>query len=505
MADLASLVRSSINRAFPSLVSRSEIIDQLPSPERNNPIEVVTGVHQCGKTSCLFLMMQKLVLGGFPAKRIFYFNFDDLRLFPIYNDVVLQVIEEYWRQVPLAREKGCYLFLDDIHVVPGWANVLQEIAENELVTLVVAGSSLEISSDTSLNDTREEPSPSNMENRDEGSEASDTNGQRATFRIRELFPLSFREFCIFQGQNLSEPSESMSPQTRTRLERLFGRYLEEGGFPDVQKRSREEQIEKLQSIVRDIVAQEMTSRLGREDVGLAMQFALDGLRNSASSFSLNKTVESFRRLGYKVYWEKADKIFSLLQDASLLLRIDEHAATTKTQSTSVPKVYSVDPGVIFAISQDDADEVERRFETAIYLELRKQLVNLPSMRLTSYSVPKASKHKVDFFLADGDTGKPIGLIQACSSLKSELKRQNEVDSLDAAMKVTGLREGTIVTMHEEETIHVEHGEIHVVPAWKWSLSPDVCAFDGCHTKEPITMSDEEVREARLKERYGADA
>ena len=31
------------------------------------------------------------------------------------------------------------------------------------------------------------------------------------------------------------------------------------------------------------------------------------------------------------------------------------------------------------------------------------------------------------------------------------------------------------------------------------------AFDQVHTKRPLTMSDEELREARLKDRYGFDA
>lgn len=38
---------------------------------------------------------------------------------------------------------------------------------------------------------------------------------------------------------------------------------------------------------------------------------------------------------------------------------------------------------------------------------------------------------------------------------------------------------------------------------------DVCAriaaFDACHTLEPLTMTDDEVREERLGSRYGLDA
>ena len=33
----------------------------------------------------------------------------------------------------------------------------------------------------------------------------------------------------------------------------------------------------------------------------------------------------------------------------------------------------------------------------------------------------------------------------------------------------------------------------------------IAAFDRCHTKQPITASDEEIREERLAYRYGPDA
>ncbi|WP_165047004.1 MULTISPECIES: type II toxin-antitoxin system RelB/DinJ family antitoxin [unclassified Adlercreutzia] len=32
----------------------------------------------------------------------------------------------------------------------------------------------------------------------------------------------------------------------------------------------------------------------------------------------------------------------------------------------------------------------------------------------------------------------------------------------------------------------------------------IAAFDACHTKEPLALSDEELRNLRLRERYGLD-
>lgn len=40
---------------------------------------------------------------------------------------------------------------------------------------------------------------------------------------------------------------------------------------------------------------------------------------------------------------------------------------------------------------------------------------------------------------------------------------------------------------------------------KGAIRERIRAFDRCHTKEPLTLSDEELRDERLRERYGFDA
>ena len=39
--------------------------------------------------------------------------------------------------------------------------------------------------------------------------------------------------------------------------------------------------------------------------------------------------------------------------------------------------------------------------------------------------------------------------------------------------------------------------------FEYTVKHDGLPFDQVHTKRPLTMSDEELREARLKDRYGA--
>ena len=237
----------------------------------------------------------------------------------------------------------------------------------------------------------------------------------------------------------------------------------------MQNRLNEDRIELLQSYVRDVVARDVAERLGREDIRLANQFALYGLRNTACEFSVNQLVESFKELGFKIYWEKADRITELLRQAFLLIKVEEHAFALKPQTTATPKMYGIDPGIVYAVSRANQQDVGKRFETAVYLELRRRMAGKRTESITSYTAPGPRGQKVDFLLGDALSAEPYALIQVTASMASPRTREREVGSLIAAMEATSIEEGTIVTLREEERLETEAGPIDVVPAWKWFL------------------------------------
>lgn len=446
MDNIAALVAEAREQPLPSFIPRSEIIRELAEPARFNLVEIITGMRRSGKTFYLYQKMSQLLEAGVPRDRLFYFDFVDDRLSPLAPDTMASVIEEFWRQVPEARTEGCYLFLDEVQEMERWQGVCQRLAEHEKVTLVITGSSSKLSSEEIATKFR------------------------GRSHSHEMLPLSFREFCLFQaveGDRLKGPA--FSPQTQTFLEGLFDRYLTEGGFPGVQNRLNEDRIELLQSYVRDVVARDVAERLGREDIRIANQFALYGLRNTACEFSVNQLVESFKELGFKIYWEKADRIMDLLRQAFLLMKVEEHAFALKPQTTATPKVYGIDPGIVYAVSRANQQDVGKRFETAVYLELRRRMAGKRTESITSYTAPGPRGQKVDFLLGDALAAEPYALIQVTASMASPRTREREVDSLVAAMEATGIKEGTIVTLREEERIETEAGPIEVVPACKWFL------------------------------------
>lgn len=447
--NIATLVTESREQTLPNFEPRTEIIRELAEPARFNLVEIITGMRRSGKTFYLYQKMRELLEKGVSRDQLFYFDFADDRLTPLASNTMDAVIEEFWRQAPKAREEGCYLFLDEVQEMENWQGVCQRLAEHEKVTLVITGSSSKLSSEEIATKFR------------------------GRSHSHEMLPLSFREFCLFQGVEEGRLAESStSPQTQTLLEGLFDRYLVEGGFPGVQGRLKEDRIEILQSYVRDVVARDVAERLGREDIRLANQFALYGLRNTACEFSINQLVEGFKELGFKIYWEKADRIVDLLRQAFLLMKVEEYSVALKPQTTALPKVYGIDPGIVYAVSRANQQDVGKRFETAVYLELRRRMAGRRTESITSYTVPGPNNQKVDFLLGDALAAEPYALIQVTASMESPKTRKRELDSLEAAMKATGLREGFVVTLREEEVLETEAGTIRIVPAWKWFLGKE---------------------------------
>lgn len=78
----------------------------LPKPAMFNLVHILTGMRRSGKTFQLFQLINDLMQSGVPRERMFCFNFSDERLQPMPEDMLDQVITEFWRQDPSSRTQG---------------------------------------------------------------------------------------------------------------------------------------------------------------------------------------------------------------------------------------------------------------------------------------------------------------------------------------------------------------------------------------------------------------
>lgn len=410
-------------------------------PDASNMARVIVGMRRSGKTYLLFQEMQRLIDAGVEKSRLLYVNFEDDRLQPLEPGVLNRTLETFYRLNPAARSENAYLFLDEIQVVDGWSRFARRVLDTESARLYVSGSSAKMLS-TEV--------------------ATEFRGRGYTV---ELLPLSFSEALLYSDVEL--PTGRPGSRMRSQLEAAFTEYLRVGGFPDVQELVEAERIQTLQDYVQLVLLRDIIDRHEVKNVHAVRFFALALLQSSGSLTSVNKMANYLKTLGIAVGKDTLYDLLDYFIDAFLLFTIPVFDRSLRVREANPKKLYAIDPGLAFAVAPAGVSNLGARLENSIYLELRRRLRGTRNSAISYYST--AANNEVDFIVGDPETGHATQLLQVCADMSKTGTREREVRALADAMKETGLRESTIVTMHDSEDVTVDSGVIHVVPAWAWML------------------------------------
>lgn len=230
-----------------------------------------------------------------------------------------------------------------------------------------------------------------------------------------------------------------------------------------------DRIEVLQGYVRDVVARDVAERHGRTDIALANQLARFALRNTGCDYSLNNLSETLSALGYKAYWTKLNELSELMRQAYLFHLLSEFKTQLTPSTTAMPKVYAADPGLALAVSRANQQDLGKRLETAVFLELVRRRAGSRDDSVASWNAPAPSRAKVDFVVGDALDRAPYQAFQVCAEMVAAKTRKRELRGLAKVMRVAGLDNGTIITLDQEEQIATDEGTVRVVSAWRWSL------------------------------------
>ena len=446
------LVAEYLEYKLPPYTVRVLSVPPLPAPQRRNLITTLIGVRRCGKTYLLFQMMDELIRAGIPRRRVFYFPFDDDRLGELDSSTAARVLDAYYALVPDAAE-GCYLFFDEIQDVPGWNAFARRVAEQNAVTLVLTGSSSKLLSSEISTKLRGRSLP------------------------YEVWPLGFREFCRFHGVDCDDRGGAFTSRKAGGLAQAFRSYLDVGGFPAVQHLDITTRSRLLQQYADEIMTKDVLERFGNASYRAGRMFALGVLRSTGLKFSINKQVKSMRSAGISLSNKSAYALLDDFADAHLAYKMSDYSLSVKENPKSTYKVYSVDQGLSYAVAPANHVDMSQRFETAVFVELKRRYGDLRDRVIARYASAQCSE--VDFIVGDVMLGAEYELIQVAvesgagrqtaSGPVSE-KYRSEVGNLVKAMGETGLAESYLVTLDEQEDISVETGTVHIVPAWKWFLS-----------------------------------
>lgn len=172
------------------MIERTEYLEELKHFKDKDLIKVVTGVRRCGK-STLFDLFEEYLLGlGIDKNQIIRINLED----PIYHS-----LDDYMKLYSyvldkLDDKKKNYVFLDEVQVVPEFQKACDVLYIKKNVDLYITGSNANLLS---------------------GELATLLSGRYIEIK---MLPLSFKGYVYANKNDIN-------------IDRLFQKYISNGGFP----------------------------------------------------------------------------------------------------------------------------------------------------------------------------------------------------------------------------------------------------------------------------------
>jgi hypothetical protein len=417
-------------RELPRVTPRALSLPGLPGKA-----DVVVGMRRSGKTYFLYQQIQERLASGVDRGRLLYLNFEDERLLPLAAADLARIPEAFYRRFPASREQLCWFFFDEIQNVPGWETFVRRLLDNEKVALVLTGSSARLLS-------REI--------------ASSLRGRSLS---TEILPFSFAEALRHEGM---EPPESWPPGAKARslLEHRFERYLESGGFPEVQAIPQDLRVRVLQEYIDVVIFRDVVERHGVDNLPALRYLERALLANPAGRFSVSKLFNDLKSQGMRVGKDTLYEDLAHLEDSFLLFTTAVASPSARVRQVNPRKCYPVDPGLASAVSFRASGDVGHLLETAVYLELRRR------GRSLAY-VATRSGYEVDFLTEDSLGSRE--LVQVCANLEDPATRQRELRALEEGMQEASCEVATLVTLREEGSAETGGRQVRIVPAWRWLL------------------------------------
>jgi len=425
---IEQLIADFHERALPELTVRSE-----PLPALAGKIDAVIGMRRTGKTSFLYQVMQEYLDRGVEKEAMIYINFDDERLLPMDVSQLSLIDETYFRLFPQRRESRCYFFFDEIQNISGWEHYLRRLVDTEDIQIVVTGSSAKLLS------------------------REIATALRGRSISTEIFPFSFNESLNHQGI-AHNPQKRAGAKERALLENRMRSYLLSGGFPEVQGLADDYRIRILQEYVDVVILRDVIERHQVSNVHALRSLIRHLLSSTATLFSINKFYNDLKSQGIACGKTTLYEYLEHLMDAYLVFAVPVHTLSERVRRSNPRKIYSIDSGLSNAFLPNMHADRGRLLENAVFIALRRKQLTV------EYYRSKAG-FEVDFITTARDGSKQ--LIQVTLSISDQATRERELRAITAAMKETGLQEGFIITLEEEEEIPLDEGMIQVRPAWQW--------------------------------------
>ncbi|MEW6429345.1 MAG: ATP-binding protein [Thermodesulfobacteriota bacterium] len=409
-------------------------------PRVPGKVHAVIGMRRAGKTTFLRQLLAERRRNG-PVECAVYIGFDDDRLADLAADQLNFLLEEYYRRFPdLRGSQTVHWFLDEIQLVSGWDRFVRRVLDTERVEVVVSGSSARMLSrevHTSL------------------------RGRGMETVIR---PFSFREFLRHRGEEPEEESSRWTSATRSLVEKRFGEFLVEGGFPETQGMAPALRVELLQGYVDTVLFRDVVERYGVSQVTALRWIIRHCLRNPAGGLSMHRIWNDLKSQGLGVAKDAVHAMFGFLQDAFLVSAVPLATDSERRRNTNPRKIYPIDPGMISAFALTGRPNIGHALKTVVQNELERR-------RARVGYVKTGSGWEVDFLVRYPAGGEE--LVQVCADPGgAETTMEREVRALHEAAVEYPSATRRLLVLNQDQILSQGAAKVIVQPAYEWMLTTD---------------------------------
>lgn len=400
------------------------IQDFLPIPGK---IMVAIGMRRTGKTHFLMQVIKDLLEKKIDIRQILYINFEDDRLYPLSQEKLRRLLDDFYSLYPENHHKECYLFLDEIQNAENWPLVVRRFFETKKVKIFLSGSSSKLLSKEIA-----------------------TSLRGRSFAV-EIWPFSFMEYLQVKKESVSELLGAVSLD---KFKKYLSIFLENGGFPEIinleqQKYSNMPEYNSsgfyagsnsvqigirrqiLQDYVSVVTLRDIVERYGLTNPQPLHYMINMLLKNTACSLSVQKIYNDLKSQGYSIGKDHVHEYLSHIEDTYLINSVSIHSESIRKVHSNPRKFYSVDTGLAYAYKIGFANNIGHYFENLVYLDLRRA-----GHKINYYLTE--NRKEVDFISQDRQGA--WHLWQVCWDINDPLTVNREMSALEIAqneLKITG--------------------------------------------------------------------
>lgn len=417
-------------KPLPKTFARRSYEQEIAQKSTVGEVIVIKGVRRSGKSTLLINEIKRLVATGIDLKNILFVNFEDQRFRVFDERTLLEDIKRTYLEY-IQPIGDIIIMLDEVQNIDAWEQWVRKEYELTQNRLYVTGSN------------------SHLLSREFGTALG------GRYLDIEVFPLSFEEYLTFHSIEIGSKAELI--HHKLKIQQLFNRYIEEGGFPRmVMVEEDEMKQELLKSYYDSILLKDIVARYQLKNYQALNELALFLLSNNATINAYNKLKNNF-----SLSFDTTKDYMEYLLNSYMILAINKFDYSYKKQIANAKKMYAIDTGFSNAVSFNISKKLGANLENIVFLELRRKTKEI-------YYYKTETGLEIDFLVKKEGL---IQLIQVSVTLEDATTYKRELRVFAQAQKE--LREELeciVISLDTSKRVEYDGVEIEVVNVLDFLLS-----------------------------------